>query len=71
MMAAVADVALYLLLKMHIFVVWGKTTLNVSSFLLAAKNCYYAKGCWTLRQRYPECRAALKVFNRPRLNMVL
>jgi hypothetical protein len=25
----------------------------------------------TLRQRYPECRAALKVFNSPRPKMVL
>jgi hypothetical protein len=31
--------------KCTFFVARGKTTLDISSFLLAAKNCYYAEGC--------------------------
>jgi hypothetical protein len=31
--------------QMHIFVARDKTVLDVSSFLLAIKNYYYAKGC--------------------------
>jgi hypothetical protein len=53
MKAALAHAALYLLLKMHIFVARGKTMLDVSGFLLTAKNCYYTEGCWDFKVEVP------------------
>jgi hypothetical protein len=38
---------------MHIFVVQGKTTFDVSGFLLTAKNCYYLKGCQDFEAKIP------------------
>jgi hypothetical protein len=37
----------------HIFVARGETTLDVSGFLLTAKNFYYAEGCWDLEIEVP------------------
>jgi hypothetical protein len=53
METTLAHAALYLLLKMHIFVAWGKTMLDVSGFLLTAENCYYAEGCWDFEVELP------------------
>jgi hypothetical protein len=42
----------------------------LASFCLP-KTVIMPKVVGTLRQRYPECRVALKVFKRPHLNMTL
>jgi hypothetical protein len=34
--------------EMYIFVAWSETLLDVSGFLLAAKNGYNSEGCWYL-----------------------
>jgi hypothetical protein len=56
---------------MHVLVPLSKTTLDISDFFLAVEYGDMPKVAGTLRQRYPECRAASKVFNRPRLNIAL
>jgi hypothetical protein len=53
MKASLAHVALYLLLKMHIFVAQGETTLDVSGFLLTAKNYYYVESYWDFEAEVP------------------
>jgi hypothetical protein len=57
--------------EMHVLVPLSKTTLDISDFFLAVEYGDMPKVAGTLRQRYPECRAASKVFNRPRLNIAL
>jgi hypothetical protein len=34
---------------MHILVAWGKTTLDISYFFLAAECCDYAEGGWDFK----------------------
>jgi hypothetical protein len=53
MKAALTHVALYLLLKNALFVARGKTMLDISSFLLATENRYYAEGCWNFEPEVP------------------
>jgi hypothetical protein len=56
---------------MYVLVFRSETALNISGFLLTVEYGYSPKVPGTLRQRYAECRAASKVFNRPYPKMAL
>jgi hypothetical protein len=57
--------------EMHALVLRGRPMLNVSGFFLQQNLVTTPKVAEILWQRYPECRAASKVFNKPCLKMAL
>jgi hypothetical protein len=70
--AALAHVVLCLLLRnAHFLWPGAKPRLIFLASFWLPKTVIMPKVARTLRHRYPKCRVALKVFNRPHPNMVL